>query len=85
MLTAASLIQIAALCRGDPYGRPRAVTRAALTKTSFPQGKGFLDRVFFALKPSAPNSLMDERFLVERESYFPRFHGPKSLVHGKVY
>src|SRR5208337_5158045 len=41
----------------------------------FPQGKGFLHRVFFAVKPSALNCLTDKRLLVRCELYFHRLHG----------
>ena len=38
----------------------------------FPQSKGFLDRIFLALKPSALNCLTDKRLLVWGELHFHR-------------
>ena len=41
--------------------------------TFFSQGKGFLHRIFFALKPSALNRLTDKDLLVRGELYFHHF------------
>jgi hypothetical protein len=43
--------------------------------TFFPQGKAFLHRIFFAVKPSALNSLTDKGLLVRGELDFHRFQG----------
>jgi hypothetical protein len=50
----------------------------------FPQGKGFLDRIFLALKPSALNSLSDERLLVWCEPYFHSFHRTENHRFGQA-
>jgi hypothetical protein len=50
----------------------------------FPQGKGFLYRVFFAVKPSALNSLTDKRLLVRGELYFHRLQGTEKLCFRQV-
>ena len=47
--------------------------------TFFPQGKGFLHRIFFAVKPSALNSLTDKGLLVRCELYFHHFQGTEKL------
>jgi hypothetical protein len=44
----------------------------------FPQGKGFLHRIFLAVKPSALNSLADKRLLVWCELHFHHFHGTEN-------
>ena len=45
----------------------------------FPQGKGFLYRIFLAVKPAALNSLADKGPLVRCELYFHRFYGSEKL------
>jgi hypothetical protein len=52
--------------------------------TFFPQGEGFLDRIFFAVKPSALNSLTDKRLLVRCELYFHRLYGTEKLRFRQV-
>jgi DNA-binding XRE family transcriptional regulator len=47
--------------------------------TFFPQGKGFVHRIFFAVKPSALNSLTDKGLLVRGELYFHQFQGTEKL------
>jgi len=45
----------------------------------FPQGKGFLHRIFFAVEPSALNCLSDECLLVRCELQFHPIQGTEKL------
>jgi len=52
--------------------------------TFFPQGKAFLHRIFFAVKPSALNSLTDKGLLVRGELYFHHFEVTEKLCFRQV-
>jgi hypothetical protein len=51
---------------------------------SSPKAKGFLHRIFFAVKPSALDSLTDKGLLVRGELYFHHFEVTEKLCFRQV-
>ena len=87
---ARSRIDCCVMMRPSPRAREASASSTAtrisarVRSRSSPKAKGFLHRIFFAVKPSALDSLTDKGLLVRGELYFHHFELTEKLCFRQV-